>query len=59
MFCQNCGNQIADGEKFCKFCGCPVKTVQQQEAVPPAEEPAAPQAEEPAVPQEEIPAAPV
>ncbi|MEE1065236.1 MAG: carboxypeptidase regulatory-like domain-containing protein [Acutalibacteraceae bacterium] len=24
MFCKNCGNQISDNTKFCKFCGAPV-----------------------------------
>ena len=24
MFCEKCGNQIADGEKFCQQCGAPV-----------------------------------
>ena len=24
MFCEKCGNQITDGEKFCQKCGAPV-----------------------------------
>lgn len=26
MFCNNCGVQINEGEKFCKKCGAPVST---------------------------------
>ena len=25
MFCDNCGTQLNDGEKFCPYCGAPVK----------------------------------
>lgn len=25
MFCKKCGNEIADGARFCKFCGSPVE----------------------------------
>ena len=24
MYCRNCGNEIADGSKFCNHCGSPV-----------------------------------
>ena len=24
MFCKNCGKQINDNSKFCKYCGCNV-----------------------------------
>ena len=24
MYCSKCGNQIADGSRFCSFCGAPV-----------------------------------
>ena len=27
MYCSNCGKQIADGSKFCSFCGAPVAEV--------------------------------
>ena len=27
MYCSNCGNQIPDNSKFCKFCGDKVKNV--------------------------------
>ena len=33
MFCQNCGNQIADGQKFCEHCGAPVENAVVQEVV--------------------------
>ena len=35
MFCQNCGNQLPDGAKFCTRCGAPVASAQ-----PPAPQPA-------------------
>ena len=41
MYCSKCGNQIADGSRFCSFCGAPVA-----EASSPAPEP--PKAEAPA-----------
>ena len=28
MYCSKCGNQIADGSRFCSFCGSPVVEVQ-------------------------------
>ncbi len=27
MYCSKCGNQIADGSRFCSFCGAPVEAV--------------------------------
>ena len=32
MFCSNCGNQLADGSKFCPFCGAQLAQPQQQAA---------------------------
>ena len=30
MFCNNCGNQVADGQNFCMLCGSPVTPAQPQ-----------------------------
>ena len=27
MFCENCGNEVADGNAFCAKCGTPCKDV--------------------------------
>ena len=48
MFCENCGNKIEDGVKFCEKCGTPVNAAQpeqppvQQPPVPPAQDQYAP-----------------
>lgn len=34
MFCNNCGNQLKDGAKFCGICGVPVAPMQEAESEP-------------------------
>lgn len=36
MFCENCGNQISDTEKFCAVCGTPVQSQPSQQSAEPA-----------------------
>lgn len=33
MFCSNCGKQISDSAKFCKYCGCTANGEQQNETL--------------------------
>lgn len=40
MFCDKCGNQIADGQKFCNKCGAPVGGAAQNAGAQPAYQPA-------------------
>ncbi len=48
MYCSKCGSQIADGSRFCSFCGAPVEVqVASQEPEVPAVEPQAPAEPEP------------
>ena len=52
MYCSKCGNQIADGSRFCSFCGAPVAEVNSY--APEVEVPAAapePEVEAPAEPE--------
>lgn len=35
MYCRNCGNEIADGSKFCNHCGNPVEVPVQPEVIEP------------------------
>lgn len=39
MYCKNCGKEIADGSKFCSYCGSSVEALPQAEAVKPVAEP--------------------
>ena len=50
MYCSKCGSQIADGSRFCSFCGAPVEVV--PAVAPEPEVPAAP-APAPAEPEPE------
>ena len=34
MFCENCGNKLADGERFCANCGSPVAAAPQNSGIP-------------------------
>ena len=45
MYCSKCGNQIADGSRFCNFCGAPVPAVESfvEKVEEPAPAPAAPE----------------
>ena len=31
MKCSNCGKEISDGQKFCKYCGAPIKGPEKDE----------------------------
>ena len=39
MFCTNCGHDLADGVKFCIYCGTPVKPMVDPQQLQPAPEP--------------------
>lgn len=45
MFCHNCGKQLSDGTKFCRYCGAPQDSVQgaPAPAAPPPVRPVQPQ----------------
>ena len=30
MYCNKCGNEINDNERFCKYCGAPIQKVNGQ-----------------------------
>ena len=50
MFCQSCGKQIGDNEKFCQYCGSPTGISAPVPAQPAAEQQTAPQQASSAVP---------